>query len=48
MQQKLDSIMRTTLETLADMPLKVTDPSWMQKLDEHEAAQAKRPARASK
>jgi hypothetical protein len=48
MAQKLDVIVRDALETLAEMPLKVTDPDWMQKLDEHEATPAKRPRRAAR
>jgi hypothetical protein len=30
---RLDAIVRDALETLADLPLKVTDEHWMQKLD---------------
>lgn len=42
MTMHLDSIIRSTLETLAEMPLKVSDPDWMQKLDD-EWTPSKRP-----
>ena len=51
MARRLDSIVRSTLETLSDLPLKVSDPDWMLHLDgngENEAASAKRPRRAAK
>ena len=49
MAQKLDVIVRSTARTLADLPSKVTDPDWMQKLDdENEATSSKRPRRAAK
>ena len=48
MARRLDAIVRSTLETLADLPLKVTDEHWMQKLDENEALSTKRPRRAAK
>ena len=38
MAQRLDAI--GTLDTLSDMPLKVTDPDWMQKLDGDETCRA--------
>ena len=40
MTLRLDSIVRSTLETLADLPLRVTDERWLEKLDEHEATPA--------
>ena len=47
--RRLDAIVRDALETLAEMPLKVSDPDWMQKLDDElEAASSKRPRRAAK
>ena len=49
MVQRLDSIARSTLETLADMPERVTDPDWMKKVDELDGNEAKRrPRRAAK
>ena len=42
MQGKLDSIVRVTLETLADLPLKVSDEHWLERLDESEATPKKR------
>ena len=48
MMKRLEAIVRSTLETLADMPLKVSDPDWMQKLDGNESTPAKRPRRAAK
>jgi hypothetical protein len=46
MTHRLDSIMRGTLDTLADMPEKVTDPDWMEKVAEGESPTPKRPKRA--
>ena len=48
MVQRLDSIVRSALETLADMPLKVTDPEWMMQLDDELEESSKRPKRAAK
>jgi hypothetical protein len=48
MQSRLDAIVRDALETLAEMPLKVTDEHWMLQLDEHETTPARRPRRAAK
>jgi hypothetical protein len=50
MARRLDSIVRSTLDTLSDLPLKVTDEHWLEKLDEHEDLEqpAKRPRRAAK
>ena len=45
MMLRLDSIVRST--TLAEMPLKVSDPDWMQKLDENESTPAKRSKRSA-
>ena len=43
MAGRLDAILRVALETLADLPVKVTDPDWLSKLDdEPEAAPPKR------
>ena len=51
MAQKLDVIVRSTLETLANLPERVTDEHWMKKLvesDGSEATPAKRPRRVAK
>ena len=48
MTRRLDAIVRDALETLADLPLKVSDEHWLEKLDEHEATSPKRPARAAR
>jgi hypothetical protein len=53
MVRRLDAIVRATLETLADLPLRVTDEHWMQKLDELDDANKatlarERPRRAAK
>ena len=40
---------RRARDEIADLPLKVSDPDWMQKLDDElEAASSKRPRRAAK
>ena len=36
LQLRLDAIVRSALDEIAEMPLKVTDPNWMQKLDGNE------------
>ena len=43
----IDADVRDALSEIAQMPLRVTDEDWMQKLDEHEQP-AKRPRRAAK
>jgi hypothetical protein len=49
MALRLDAIVRDALSEIADLPLKVSDPDWMQKLDDElEAASSKRPRRAAK
>ena len=49
MALRLETIVRDALETLAEMPLKVSDPDWMQKLDDGiEETPAKRSRRAAK
>jgi hypothetical protein len=50
MALRLNGIIRGALETLADMPLKVTDPDWLREVDDESEAppQAKRPKRAAK
>ena len=48
MAQKLDVIVRSTLETLADLPLKVTDPDWMQRLDDEWTPSVKKPPSKAK
>jgi hypothetical protein len=42
MAWRLDAIVRSSLDEIADMPLRITDPDWMQKLDDVEQP-AKRP-----
>ena len=48
MTRRLDAIVRSSLDDIADLPLKVTDERWLEKLDENEATLAKRPRRAAK
>ena len=50
MQQKLDSIVRDAPSEISELPLKVTDPAWMLKLDELDGSEAasKGPRRAAK
>jgi hypothetical protein len=48
MTRRLDSIIRSTLETLAEMPLKVTDEHWMQKLDDVEHQRSARSQNSSR
>jgi hypothetical protein len=48
MSRRLDSIVRDALSEIAQMPLRVTDEDWMEKLDENEAASVKRPRRAAR
>ena len=53
LQSRLDAILRAALDEIAEMPLKVTDERWLEKLDEldgngREATSAKRPRRAAK
>ena len=43
----IDADVRDALSEIAQMPLRVTDEDWMQKLDEHEQP-AKRPRRTAK
>ncbi len=33
MSRRLDAILRAALDDISDMPLKVSDERWMQKLD---------------
>jgi hypothetical protein len=50
LQRRLDAIVRSALDEIAQMPLRVTDPHWLEKLDEvdeHEATKL-RPRRAAK
>jgi hypothetical protein len=37
MAQRLDAIMRSALDEISELPLRVTDENWMQKLDENES-----------
>ena len=37
MSRRLDAILRAALDDISDMPLKVSDERWMQKLDRNEA-----------
>jgi hypothetical protein len=46
MASRLDAIVRSALDEIAELPERVSDPNWMQRLDEHEAASSKRPRRA--
>ena len=49
MARRLDAIVRDALSEIADMPLRVSDEHWLEKLeerDEHEAT--KRPRRVAK
>jgi hypothetical protein len=46
MALRLDAIMRSSLDEIAQMPLRVTDEHWIETLDEHEATPAKRPRAA--
>jgi hypothetical protein len=48
MSRRLDSIVRDALSEIAQMPLRVTDEDWMEKLDENEATSVKRPRRAAR
>jgi hypothetical protein len=49
MSFRLDAIMRDALDDFASLPLKVSDPDWMRKLDDGiEETPAKRPRRAAK
>jgi hypothetical protein len=45
MNLRLDSIVRDALSEISDMPLKVVDENWLEKLDGNEAS--KRPRRAT-
>jgi hypothetical protein len=47
MQQKLDAIIREALDEVSSLPQRVSDERWLEKLDEREAALAKRPRRAA-
>ena len=47
MMRRLDSIVRSSLDDLAQMPLRVSDEHWLEKLDEHEAASSKRPRKSA-
>ena len=52
MSRRLDAIIRSTLDDLAEWPLKVSDPDWMQRLDDESDGNgselpAKRPKRAT-
>jgi hypothetical protein len=44
----LDAIVRNALSEIAELPLKVSDERWMQRLDELEATSSKRPRRVAK
>ena len=51
MARRLDAMVRSSLDEIADMPLRVSDEHWLERLDErdeHEATSAKRPRRAAK
>ena len=47
LQLRLDAIVRDALDEFAQMPLRVTDEHWLEKIDEREPTPAKRP-RATK
>ena len=34
LQSRLDGILRSALDEIAELPLKVSDPNWMQKIDD--------------
>jgi len=46
--RRLDAIVRDALSEISDMPLRVGDENWMQRLDELEATSSKRPRRVAK
>jgi hypothetical protein len=46
LQLRLDAIVRDALSEIAELPLRVSDPDWMQKIDD-EWAPSKRPRRAT-
>ena len=48
LQNRLDAIIRSTLDDLAEWPLKVSDPNWMQRLDDEPEQPAKRPKRVAR
>lgn len=48
MARRLDAIVRDALSEIAELPLKVSDERWMQRLDELEATSSKRPRRVAK
>jgi hypothetical protein len=48
LQRRLDAIVRDALSEISDMPLRVSDERWMQRLDELEATSSKRPRRVAK
>jgi hypothetical protein len=49
MALRLEAIVRSSLDELADMPMRVTDERWIEELDERESTpSAKRPRRAAK
>ena len=51
MARRLDAIVRDALSEIAELPLKVTDERWIEKLDEldgSEATPSKRPRRVAK
>lgn len=47
-EQKLSSKMRAALDEVAEMPLRVSDPDWLEKIDEREPMSSKRPQRATR
>ena len=48
MARRLDAIIRVALDEIAEMPLKVSDPDWLSKLDAELEQSSKRPKRAAK
>ena len=47
MTERLDAIVRDALSEIAELPKRVSDPDWMQKLDENDkATSSKRPRKS--
>ena len=48
LQNHLDGILRDALDEISEMPLKVSDPDWLPKLDDELEQSSKRPKRVAK
>jgi len=48
MMRRLDSIVRSSRDDIAQMPLRVTDEDWLEKLDELEVTPLERPRKSAR